>query len=408
MLGQLPFCAKFWPFFMNRRPPLTILIGTESYYPTISGVAVFSRQLALELIKRGHKVHIICPSTRFKSYSESDNGILVHRIRAIKNPFRPRLKVSFFPRRDVVMWFHRIQPDVAHLQDPTSICSEIIRMCNKTQTKSVMTNHFAFEYVLSYLPWLKFYHRPIAQMLEKYLIRMYNRCDFVTFPSNAIRQKFGHHKLKVPSLAISNGVDLDQFFPSYNFEAMKMRFHLPNKPLILYVGRLDQDKKTGLIIDAFAKMKQNDRHHLIICGEGNKKNRLMQKARRLNLTKHITFINFINHQTELPQLYQMATVFTTASTIETQGVVVLEAMASGLPIVAPNAGALPELVHDGQNGYLFKPDDVGDLAAKLSLILHHPSAARKMGEQSLALVGQHEVSLSIDKFERIYYNILKP
>lgn len=391
---------------MNKQPPLTILIGTESYYPTISGVAVFSRQLALELIKRGHSVHVICPSTRFKSYSELDERIKVHRIRAIKNPFRPRLKISLLPRGQVIKWFSEIKPDVVHMQDPTSICSELIRMSNITKTKCVITNHFAFEYVLSYLPWLKFSHKLIAQLLEKYLIKMYNHCDFVTFPSDTIRHHFGYQKLKTPSQTVSNGVNLDQFFPSYNFEELKAHFHLPDKPLILHLGRLDQDKKVGLILDAFAKVKQNFDAHLIIGGEGNRKKRLCQKARRYGLEKDITFIGPVHHQTELPQLYQMATVFITASTIETQSIVALEAMASGLPIVAPNAGALPELVRDGFNGYLFNPDDTNDLAAKLTLILTNPNNARKMGEQSLALVGQHEVSLSINRFERIYYDLV--
>lgn len=390
-----------------KKPSLTVLIGTESYFPTISGVAVFSRQLALELIKRGHSVHVICPSTRFRSYSELDEGIKVHRIRAIKNPFRPRLKISLLARGHVTKWFNEIKPDVVHMQDPTSICSELIRMCNINHTKSVITNHFAFEYVLSYLPWLKFSHKLIAKLLEKYLIKMYNRCDFVTFPSDTIRQHFGYQKLKTPSQTISNGVNLDQFFPSFNFEELKAHFDLPNKPLILHLGRLDQDKKVGLILDAFAKVKQKYDAHLIIGGEGNRKKKLCKKAHQYGLDKDITFIGFINHQTELPQLYQMATVFVTASTIETQGIVVLEAMASSLPIVAPNAGALPELVQNGFNGYLFKPDDIDDLAAKLTLILNNPHNARRMGEQSLAHVARHEVSLSIDQFEHIYYNILK-
>lgn len=386
---------------------LTILIGTESYYPTISGVAVFSRLLALGMIKRGHTVHVICPATRLESYQETDAGIHVHRVRAIKNPFRPKLKVSLFPRRDVAKWFMTIKPDVVHMQDPTSICSELIRMCKKTQTPSIITNHFSFDYVLSYLPWLKFCHGLIAKMLERYLVKMYNSCGFVTFPSETIRNEFGHHKLKVASEAISNGVNLDQFLPSYNFDEMKQHYRIPNVPIILHVGRLDRDKRSHLVLESFILLRKTHTAHLIICGEGTMKEALRKTARAAGLESDVTFIGFINHQTELPQIYQMATVFTTASTIETQGIVALEAMASGLPLVVPNAGALPELVKDKVNGYLFAPNHVIAMSQKLVDILDNPDEARRMGDKSLEMVEQHEVSHSMNKFEQIYHNLVQ-
>lgn len=386
---------------------MKIIIASESYYPTVSGVAVFSRYLAHGLAKRGHQVHVICPSTNFSNYDETEGDVQIHRLRAVRNPFRPKLKVSFFPNRGVADLMRQIEPDVVHMQDPTSICSEVLKMSEKMAVPTVITNHFAFDYVLSYLPWLKPLHPLIAKNLERYLLGIYNRCDFITFPSATIAQQFANLKLRTPSMAISNGVNLEQFFPSYNYQTMKQRFAIPNKPIVLHVGRLDQDKRSDQVIKAFIELHQSHDAFLLVCGEGNMKEKLIDLIKRANLEKRVRFIGFINHQTELPEIYQMASVFITASTIETQGIVALEAMASGLPLVVPNAGALPELVKNGENGYLFSPDDPLDLAGKTAKILNDPALAKKMGERSLEMVETHQIEKSFDHFEKIYLRLIK-
>lgn len=385
---------------------MKIVIVSESYPPIVSGVAVFSHYLALGLIRRGHEVHVICPSARLKSYDEIHEGITVHRVRARRNPMRKHHKNTFAPRPVVRTLLRSIHPDVVHLQDPLATCKESLKICQKMQIPTVMTNHFAFDYVLSYLPLLKPFHGRIAKFLENYLTNLYNNCDFVTFPSETIRKEFVTNKLTTPARAISNGVDLEQFFPSFNCEEMRQAHHIPHQPIVLHVGRLDQDKRSHEVLEAFALLHQRINCHLVICGEGNMKKQLQEKAVELGLDQHVSFIGFINHRTELPQLYQMASVFTTASTIETQGIVVLEAMASGLPIVTPNAGALPELVQDSVNGYLFKAGSVKQMTDKLYDILSNPKAAKAMGERSLEMVEEHEIEQSITKFETIYTKLI--
>lgn len=385
---------------------MKIIISTESYYPTISGVAVFSRYLALGLVERGHEVHVICPSTRFETFDEKDEGILVHRIRAVKNPFRPKLKVSFLPKGDVWRIMNKINPDIVHIQDPTSICTQVLKYCNSHHIPVVATNHFSFEYVLSYLPWLKPLHPMLANILESHLIKFYNKCNFLTFPSETIMEQFNCKKIHTKSVAISNGVNLDQFFPSFNVDEIRLKYHLPLNPIIIHVGRLDQDKSADIIIKGFSKVNPKTGAHLLMIGDGNDLKKLKKLAEKLKVGHSTTFTGFVGHG-ELPQLYQLSTAFTTASTIETQGIVALEAMASGLPLVVPKAGALPELVEEGVNGYLFKADDAESMGIKLNKIIEDLSRAKKMGEKSLEMVESHEVKKCYDRFENIYKDLLK-
>ncbi len=385
---------------------MKILIATESYYPTISGVSVFSRYLSLGLAKRGHEVHVICPSPILKSYTEHDHGVVLHRIRGRKNPFRENHRNSFMARPLIKHLFSTIKPDVVHLQDPLPTSRAVLKAAKVAQVPCVVTNHFSFDYVLSYLPLLKPLHPQLSKYLEGYLLKFYNQCDFITFPSETIQNQFKHLDLTSPSLAISNGVDLEQFFPSFNYEELRIHFGIPKKKTVLHVGRLDQDKKPFTMLKAFGLVRKELDAHFVICGEGNKKEALIDLAESLNIQKHITFIGFIDHKIELPQMYQMADVFVTGSEIETQGIVVLEAMASELPVVVANAGALPELVEDGVNGYLCRPGDEIDMAKKLLKILQDPPLAAKMGQHSLEMVEEHQIERSFDKFEHIYNQVV--
>lgn len=381
---------------------MKILISTESYYPTISGVAVFSHYLALGLVKRGHEVHVICPSTRLASFEEVRDGVHIHRVRSRPNPFRKGHRNSFMAGPIIRQLVKEIHPDVAHIQDPLPTAKRTLQTCQELGIPVVMTNHFGFDYILSYLPWVKPLHPYIAKILEVYLTALYNGCDYITFPSETIRKEFITSKLTTPSVAASNGVNLDQFYPSFNFDEMKQKLRIPNKPIILHVGRLDKDKKSMQVIKSFILVRQKIDAHLIVCGEGGKKAEMIEMAEKSGNKKNVTFVGFINHRTELPQIYQMSNLFVTASTIETQGIVALEAMASGLPLVVPNAGALPELCKDGVNGYLFEPDNEADMAAKIEKVLTDLKAAKTMGDKGLEMVEEHEIEQSFDRFESIY------
>ncbi|MFA6081957.1 MAG: glycosyltransferase [Patescibacteria group bacterium] len=384
---------------------MKIVIASESYLPTISGVSVFARYLALGMQKRGHEVHVICPSTKMKSLIEMDGDVTVHRIRSRKNPFRSNHRNTIFSYRIIRKLLREIHPDVIHLQDPLGTCVATLRMAKKLDIPVVMTNHFAFDYILSYLPLLKPVHPQVAKIIEKYLVNIYNRCDYITFPSATIRNKFNHPKLTTPAIVISNGVNLEQFFPSFNFAEIKKQYHIPDKQIVLHVGRLDQDKSSEMVIETFIKLRQKHDIFMVVCGEGNRKDELIKRIQEAGESKNIAFIGFINHQTELPQFYQMSSVFVTGSNIETQGIVALEAMASELPLVVPNAGALPELVQNGVNGYIFKPGDVDDMAEKIEQILANKKIAKEMGVRSLEMVEEHEIEKSYDNFESIYNKV---
>ena len=238
------------------------------------------------------------------------------------------------------------------------------------------------------------------------MANFYNSCQYVICPSETVKSWLLTVGVKVPVAAISNGVDLHRFFSYESPSGIRADLGLPELPIVLYVGRIDQDKSLDTLLEAIPLVLQNQAAHFVFCGGGNLLGRLRKKILQAGLGEQVTFLGQLDHQNqELPRLYQIATCFVIPSQIETQSIVTMEAMASGLPVVAAAAGALPELVSEGDNGSLFDPGDAVELARKIGLILGNPELAQQMGQRSLQKVVEHELSRNLFKIEQIYEGV---
>lgn len=387
---------------------MKILIATESYYPNVSGVAVFAHNLAMKMVQHGHQVFVIAPSPKFTEYEEIVDGIKIFRLASKINSFRQGYYVSRWPFKEVSLIISKIKPDVIHLQDPALISLAVLRQARKMKIPVVVTNHFSLEYVVSYLPQLKIFHPIIFFFISRYLNWFYNQCQILTCPTKTIAQKFKGPITKVKLEVISNGVDLSRFMPYYGDTlAVKRKFEIPpNLSLVLFVGRLDVDKDIKTLIKAIPDVLKKNQAHFVIVGEGKDKTNLREMANKLKIEKNITFIDFIPYNDKLlPKIYQMSQVFVNPCPSETQSIVVLEAQATGLPVVLANYGALPELVEDGINGFLFEPSNDADLAQKIIQILKNKKMSKKMGERSLEKLEAHLVDDTHNRFEEMYLKL---
>ena len=383
---------------------MRIIIGSESFYPNISGVAVATWNLATYLVGQGHEVLVLAPSTNRKSYRENfEEGFSVQRLPSIPNPFRKGFRVTMHPAQQINSIVESWQPQVIHLQDPTSIGSCLMKSAQKGGIPIVITHHFTLEYILSYFRFLKPLHKRSQAHLTVKMKDFYNACQYVICPSETVKRWLLGVGVQVPVVVISNGVNLHQFF-SYEFPSgIRTDLGLPELPIILYVGRIDVDKSLDTLLDAVPLVLENHKAHFAFCGGGNLLGRLRRKTEQQGLNPYVSFLGQLDHQDhDLPRLYQIATCFVIPSCCEAQSIVTMEAMASGLPIVAAEAGALPELVQNGDNGYLFAPENIKDLAAKINLILENEELAHRMGQRSLEKVIKHDLNRNLNKIEKIY------
>jgi len=261
----------------------------------------------------------------------------------------------------------------------------------------ILTCHFLPRFVTYYV------HAgdTVEQMLEgitwDVTLRLMGGFDHIIFPSGTQRALFQDEGLVVPSSVISNGLDISRYAPGDPDESLVEKYGLPGRRRILVVGRLARDKKIDVLIRALADL---DGAHLLLVGRGDDQERLEQLARSLGVGPQVHFLGYVPEE-DLPGLYRLAEVFSIASDVEVQSIPTLQAAASGLPIVAADAAALPELVHDGHNGYLVPVGDAQGFAAALGRILDDTDLASRFRQASLQVGRRHADEVTFDSYDQI-------
>ncbi|MBU6389632.1 glycosyltransferase [Patescibacteria group bacterium] len=374
---------------------MNILLVSESFPPVVSGVAVATARLANELSRRGYTVTVMTAGKRAQTLNSRQNGYTVCRLPSWPNPFRSGLRFTFYPRRAVARVFDKARPDVVHLQDPLSLSELTATLAKRAGVPVVLTHHFTFEGgVLPYLPWLKLFHPSIVRQTRRRIYRLYNRTTVITVPSSYIQRQLSDPGLTTPVRVLSNGVELDRFLPPDRTN--RDTFSL------LYLGRLDPEKNVSVLLQAMAGLIER-KIKLTIVGAGNLESRLRQEADRSGVSDQINWISPVKREDEaLTALYAQADVFCMPSVGESESIATMEAMASGLPILAAQAAALPELVSDGENGYLLPPDNAAAWTEAILKLYTKPDRRREMGEAGRKKVEERDFYHIVDCWEQIY------
>lgn len=387
---------------------MKILIVADNYYPNVNGSSYFTQRLAYYMKERGHEILVMTASGSFSNKAYKHNEVNVFGTRSISSPLYPGFyfPIPFGIKKAIESEIKRFQPDVIHIQDHFVISPVVQKIAKQLSIPMMGTNHFLPENLTHYL------HLPtrLEQMVKNWawaqFRKIFEQLHAVTTPTVTAAQHLKGVNLTRTVLAVSNGVDLKKFHPNNNGEYLKKRLNLPDKPILLYVGRLDQEKNLDVILKSLPKVLEKVDIHFVIVGKGFMTNKIKKIAQDLNLSHAVTFTGFISDE-DLPNLYTIADCFVIAGIAELQSLVTMEAMASGLPVVAVNAMALPELVRHGENGYLFELHEIDSLANHLINIFSNPELRKKMGERSLEFIQAHDINKTMAIFESLYKEITK-
>lgn len=386
---------------------MKILIPADLYWPTINGVATFSRNLAKGLADMGHDVMVIAPSQTGKRCKEVDGNYVI--VRTASVPFVPyqNFRISPTPGREVKKIIQEFDPDVIHIQMLMWIGQAAMKYGNKYGIPIVSTNHAMPENLMDNIRLLAPVARPINFMLKQYGARFHSKSDYVTLPTQSAIDMFNAmDKIDVPMEAISNGIDLVRFQPGTPSDELIKKYSLPkDRPIITYVGRLDAEKHLWVLIKAFAKVLKSTKAHLLIVGDGTDRLNLRDLAHELGVMDHITFAGLVSEEDKVA-LHQVGTVFAMPSPMELQSIATLEAMASGLPVVAVDAGALSELCQDKRNGFLCERDNFEQMAEGITTVLKDKDLHEKYSKNSLQIAKTHDLRTTLKRFEAIYLDLV--
>ena len=379
---------------------LKIVIPCDTFAPDINGAARFAERLAGGLIRHGHEVHIIAPSfdKSFGSRTETHDGVemTVHRLKSYKLPQHKTLRfpTPFGMTRVIRKVLTEVQPDAVHIQSHLVVGRFALHAAKRLDAKLLATNHIMPENLIKYSLLPKFLHKFAMDIVWKDAGRILRRLDAITTPTRRAAELLEARAKVSNVLAISCGIDASRFAnetPTQN-----------EHPVALFLGRLDDEKRINVLLEAVAKLTDIPSLQVQLVGDGGERPALEELATKLGIRERVKFLGHVTDD-ELPGIYEGCSVFVMPSIAELQSIATMEAMASGRPVIGADAMALPHLVHNGDNGYLFEPNNASDLAAKLRLVLKaDKQELARLSENSLHLIQSHDIERTLRIFEDLY------
>jgi glycosyltransferase involved in cell wall biosynthesis len=339
-----------------------IAFFTETFLPKVDGIVTRLTKTVQHLVAAGDEVLIFCPEGGPDAYM----GARVVGVPAMPLPLYPELKLAL-PRPAVSEALDRFGPDLVHVVNPAVLGLGGIWLARSRGLPLVASYH-------THLPkYLEHYGMGMLEpLLWELLKAAHNQAELNLCTSTAMVEELAAKGIQHTALW-QRGVDTDLFRPELASAAMRERLHGGHEDtghLLLYIGRLSAEKQIDRIRPVLEAMPQT---RLALVGDG---------PHRQQLERHFegtatTFVGYLAGE-ELASAYASGDAFLFPSSTETLGLVLLEAMAAGCPVVGANRGGIPDIVSDGLNGCLYDPDQPLSLTTAVTRLLGDPAARRQL------------------------------
>ncbi len=381
---------------------MKILIVGPTFYPDVNGASYFTQRLAQHLYKRGHAILVIAPSRSMRNESYDLNGISVFGIRSFPtfiNGFR--IAQSIFITNTIRGKIKEFLPDVVHLQSHLIFSKAVMKVAKELNIPVIGTNHFMPENLIHYLHLPKKIEDFVIKKVWNGFRKVFEKIDAVTTPTETGAKLLANIGLSKTIRPISCGIDLETFHSKNNGDYLRQKHNLPAKPTLLYLGRLDKEKNVDVLLESFARVLKKIDAHFVIAGFGTQGPNLKKLTARLNIESSVTFTGCVT-DADKPNWYRIADCFAIAGVAELQSIVTMEAMASGLPVIAVDAMALPHLVKHEENGFLFQLNESESISEYIITLFSDNKLRDKMSQKSLEIIQEHDINKIMDKYESLY------
>lgn len=387
------------------RRPLTIAIVCDGIGDVIAGSFISTARFSERLASLGHRVVLISSGSRRNHGEQQFRGMTIHRLFGVLVPWTDGqlyLAIPSAKRLRAILRDEHV--DVVHVMVPMPLGLVVARFAKELGLPLVLHSHTQPENIFMNATWLPGRER-LTHRFFRYLNWIYAQADMMVYPSDFARRQFPELAGR-PHVVISNGVDRQRFKPTDPDPFMR-RHGLSRADLhLLYVGRLHREKNVETLIRAMPLLRRlQPRAHLYLVGLGYELPMLTELARQNGAGDAITFCGFVPDD-EMAAAYSACDLFVLPSIAELEGMAVLEAMASGKPLLVADSpdSAATDFV-DG-NGLLFPARQPQSLAEQASRLLSDVSQLRAMGAASLAKSEAFDIVVSTAALEATYYSLL--
>ncbi|MCB5184867.1 glycosyltransferase [Methylobacillus gramineus] len=382
---------------------MKILFISDVYFPRVNGVSTSIRTFVYQMQEMGHEVHLIAP----------DYGIVTEDEAWIKRV--PARQIYFDPEDRLMRYGAALKMlpdlrnenyDVIHIHTPFVAHYLGLKLAHLLDIPCLETYHTFFEdYLHHYLPWIpQSMARNLAISISR---RQCNAVNAVVAPSQPMLNALREYGVKASAEVIPTGLQAKSFEAANGDDFRDRHGIARDRPVALFVGRVAFEKNIDFLLRMANELRrQQPDMLLVIAGEGPAEKHLHALSQKLELADHIRFIGYLDRNTELNACYRAADVFVFASKTETQGLVLLEAMAQGVPVVALAELGTKSILIEGE-GAMIAPEDERIFAAKVFSLFSNPGKRAKLGEAAQQYAAKRWTSrIQAERMLQFYQRVL--
>lgn len=381
---------------------MKILFVSDVYFPRINGVSTSIQTFRRELRALGHTVHLIAPDY----YSPSDDESDILRIAARYLPMDPEDRmIRFSEAMKHLPRFRQEHYDIIHVQTPFVAHYLGLKLSRVLRIPCVESYHTFFEeYLYHYIPFMpKSAMRMVARRFSRH---QGNSLHGMVIPSHPMLEVLRQYGVTTGAEVIPTGLEPESFIPG-DGDTFRAHYGIEQgRPMMLFVGRVAFEKNIGFLLEVLQRVRQQIPEILfMIAGEGPARTGLEASAIAMGLENHVKFIGYLDRKTELNHCYRSADVFVFSSRTETQGLVLLEAMAQGVPVVSTTEMGTKDVLKEGK-GVWVAVEQVDAFAARLVTLLRDPAQQKILGDAGREYAHGWSASRQAERLLAFYEKLL--
>ena len=361
-------------------PALRILYISDVYFPRVNGVSTSIRTFRRELQALGHEVTLVAPAYPGDG---ADDGNGVVRLPSRQVPLDPEDRLMHASAlRELPARFARHSFDLVHIQTPFAAHYAGLRLARALGVPCVATYHTFFEECLHH--YVPFAPPALVRALARVVSRSQgNEVDALAVPSRAMLAALTAYGVRAPMTILPTGVPLDELAGGDGAAFRRRHGIADGRPVLVHVGRVAFEKSIDFLLRMLVRVRARFPDALlVIAGEGPARPHLRRLAYRLELEDNVLFVGYLDRANALLDCYRAGDAFVFASRTETQGLVLLEAMALGVPVVAIAAMGATDILDAGKGALIAKPDEAA-FAAAVCQLLESPALRHELARDGM-------------------------